>query len=204
MNVDHSPFLVIWETTQARDLSCAHSRASAIPRRHPQELTTNEGYRLLDAVKISGSRRQLGDGFEAFEEPEADYGTDSARYLAAGATRAIWFRVSAPRMEQAAWELRRLAASARRLIVELLRPDLYLLGLDFSVKDFKDSARHLFRRADAYVVSKAGLSALIWDRVPALELDRRPTYEIPPPDYRPRGLIRECMACLGLGLVGRR
>jgi AdoMet-dependent heme synthase len=44
------PFLVIWEVTQACDLACKHCRASAQPFRHPQELTTEEGKRLIDQV----------------------------------------------------------------------------------------------------------------------------------------------------------
>ncbi|MBI3680216.1 MAG: TIGR04053 family radical SAM/SPASM domain-containing protein [Acidobacteria bacterium] len=51
MNFDEAPLLVIWETTQACDLACVHCRACAIARRHPAELTTEEGCRLLDEVK---------------------------------------------------------------------------------------------------------------------------------------------------------
>ena len=44
------PFLAIWETTQACDLACVHCRASAQPERHPMELSTEEGKRLIDAI----------------------------------------------------------------------------------------------------------------------------------------------------------
>ena len=47
MNFDQSPLLVIWETTQACDLTCVHCRASAQPERNPNELTTEEGFALL-------------------------------------------------------------------------------------------------------------------------------------------------------------
>lgn len=48
-----APFLVIWETTQACDLACMHCRASAQPLRHPEELSTEEGFTLLaDAVRM--------------------------------------------------------------------------------------------------------------------------------------------------------
>src|SRR6516165_12109818 len=50
MNFDQAPMLVIWEVTQACDLACKHCRASAQPLRHPQELTTDEGKRLIDQV----------------------------------------------------------------------------------------------------------------------------------------------------------
>lgn len=53
-NFDEAPFLVIWEVTQACDLACVHCRASAAPGRHPLELDTQEGFRLLDAVRACG------------------------------------------------------------------------------------------------------------------------------------------------------
>lgn len=47
---DERPFLAIWEVTQACDLACVHCRASAQPERHPLELTTEEGRRLIDQI----------------------------------------------------------------------------------------------------------------------------------------------------------
>jgi radical SAM protein len=50
VNFDERPFLAIWEVTQACDLSCVHCRASAQPNRHPMELSTEEGKRLIDQI----------------------------------------------------------------------------------------------------------------------------------------------------------
>lgn len=50
-----TPFLVIWELTQACDLACRHCRASAMPERCSEELSTDEGKALLDAVKAMGT-----------------------------------------------------------------------------------------------------------------------------------------------------
>jgi len=50
VDFNRSPFVVIWETTRACDLVCQHCRACAIPDRSPQELTTAEGFRLIDMV----------------------------------------------------------------------------------------------------------------------------------------------------------
>lgn len=44
------PFIVIWETTQACDLVCAHCRACAQPLRSPEELSRAEAERLIDEV----------------------------------------------------------------------------------------------------------------------------------------------------------
>lgn len=51
---DRAPFIVLWETTRACALACVHCRAEAIPRRHPGELTTAEGCRLMDSVAAFG------------------------------------------------------------------------------------------------------------------------------------------------------
>jgi radical SAM protein len=45
-----SPFVVIWENTRACDLACRHCRAAAQSRRSQFELTTEEGFRLIDEV----------------------------------------------------------------------------------------------------------------------------------------------------------
>ncbi len=57
---DDAPFLVIWELTQACDLACAHCRACAIADRNPFELSTEEGFRLLERV------REFGDPLMVF------------------------------------------------------------------------------------------------------------------------------------------
>jgi AdoMet-dependent heme synthase len=51
MDFNRAPFLVIWETTRACALACVHCRADAIARRDPRELTTEEGFRLIDRVR---------------------------------------------------------------------------------------------------------------------------------------------------------
>jgi radical SAM protein with 4Fe4S-binding SPASM domain len=47
---NRAPMLVYWETTTSCGLACRHCRAEAIPERAPDELTTDEGFRLLDAI----------------------------------------------------------------------------------------------------------------------------------------------------------
>lgn len=51
VDFDRAPFLAIWEVTRACALACLHCRADAIARRDPRELTTEEGYRLIDEVR---------------------------------------------------------------------------------------------------------------------------------------------------------
>jgi radical SAM protein with 4Fe4S-binding SPASM domain len=47
LDTDRRPLVLVWEVTQACGLACRHCRADAQPRRHPDELTTTEGKRLL-------------------------------------------------------------------------------------------------------------------------------------------------------------
>ena len=51
MDFSRAPFLVVWETTRACALACVHCRADALPRRDSRELTTEEGFRLIDDVR---------------------------------------------------------------------------------------------------------------------------------------------------------
>lgn len=57
-NTDFSktPFLAIWEVTRACALACKHCRAEAINWRHPDELTTEEGFRLIDNIIDMGTK----------------------------------------------------------------------------------------------------------------------------------------------------
>ncbi len=50
-----TPFVAIWETTHACDLACRHCRAQAIPQAAPDELTTDEGKRLLSDLAEMGT-----------------------------------------------------------------------------------------------------------------------------------------------------
>ncbi len=54
LRYDDSPRLVYWELTRACDLACRHCRAEAIPQRHPDELDTEEGFRLLEEIRRFG------------------------------------------------------------------------------------------------------------------------------------------------------
>lgn len=50
MDFDERPFIVIWETTQACDLSCVHCRACAQPLRNPFELSTEQAKKMIDEI----------------------------------------------------------------------------------------------------------------------------------------------------------
>ena len=55
LDVNTTPFIVIWETTQACDLACIHCRAEAQTDPLPGELTHVEGLALIDEVADLGA-----------------------------------------------------------------------------------------------------------------------------------------------------
>jgi radical SAM protein len=67
---DVSPFLVIWETTQACPLACRHCRADAIERRDPDELTTDEGKQLLSQIRDLGTPVCVLSGGDPMRRPD--------------------------------------------------------------------------------------------------------------------------------------
>ena len=48
--LDHRPFIIIYEVTRACNLACVHCRAEAQPHPHSLELRTHESLRLLDEI----------------------------------------------------------------------------------------------------------------------------------------------------------
>ena len=50
IDFNQNPFVVIWENTRACDLACVHCRAAAQSKRSQFELTTEEGFRLIDEI----------------------------------------------------------------------------------------------------------------------------------------------------------
>lgn len=52
---DQAPFTIAWEITRACAYACVHCRADAQHRRHPGELTTEEGYGLINRFAAFGS-----------------------------------------------------------------------------------------------------------------------------------------------------
>ncbi|MBI1790074.1 MAG: hypothetical protein HYR60_21285 [Acidobacteria bacterium] len=122
------------------------------------------------------------------EETNPRNRSDSARFLLAGAKRAYWLRTGMGQLGHALPVLRELVNSSGNTIVEsnsllqFWKPDLYLVVLDFSVADFKESTRRYLDRADALVVvhpeakpAWRGVSPALWQS--------KPRFAVSPPNY---------------------
>ncbi|HEV2279666.1 MAG TPA: hypothetical protein VGS02_15905 [Acidobacteriaceae bacterium] len=86
-------------------------------------------------------------------------GTDTSRFLAAGAARSLWVRTRVGMLAEAMPRIREELTTAENAILEsnsildFIEPDLYLTVLDRGVADWKDSARRLLQRADAVLLT---------------------------------------------------
>ncbi len=70
VDFQRSPFLVIWETTQACALACRHCRASARPWRDPLELSTEEGRRVVRQTAEMGTPLIIFSGGDPVSRPD--------------------------------------------------------------------------------------------------------------------------------------
>jgi len=126
-------------------------------------------------------------------ETQTDSGTDSARFLAAGARQSFWLRTKQGFLAEGLPLLRAALREAidqansepPPLIVEsnsllqFLKPSLYLVVLDPARDDFKDSARAALYRADALVLRGTPETFQTdnpaWTKLPSRLLREKPT-----------------------------
>ena len=79
VDFDLTPFTVAWEITRACALACVHCRAEAQPRRDPRELSTEEGFRLIDELVEVGGPILVVTGGDPLMRPDL---IDFIRYAA--------------------------------------------------------------------------------------------------------------------------
>ena len=138
------------------------------------------------------------------EERDAASGTDSARYLAAGAVRSLWVRTRMGQLAEAMPRIRKELAGAENAVIEsnsilrFLRPDIYLSVLDPEVADFKDSAKVYLDLADAVVVPHGSVGRPEWKGVSLKLLAGTPVLGIEPPDYCSRAVVDFVRGRLGV------
>ncbi|HUZ96464.1 MAG TPA: hypothetical protein VMU57_16300 [Edaphobacter sp.] len=137
------------------------------------------------------------------EERQGATGTDSARYLAAGAVRSFWVRTRQGNLAEAMPRIRKELERAENAVIEsnsilrFLRPDIYLSVLDPTVEDFKDSARLYLDRADAVLVPEGVLGRPEWKGVSLKLVEGTPVLAMRPPVYVTEEVVRFVAAQVG-------
>jgi hypothetical protein len=126
-------------------------------------------------------------------EKNAETGTDSSRFLAAGAQRSFWLRTKQgflaeglPLLREALAQLPATTALEpptlileSNSVLQFVQPSLYFAVIDPSRDDFKDSARIVLDRADALVLrggtNDPPVSEAPWMRLPRQLLNQTPS-----------------------------
>ncbi|MBI3695702.1 MAG: hypothetical protein HY238_12800 [Acidobacteria bacterium] len=148
-----------------------------------------------DGVACECAATDPAHPFAIDRETSLEGRTDTSRFLVAGAREAYWARTPQGGLGQAMPEIRRLIAGKPYVIMEsnsilrFLRPDLYLVVLDWDTADFKSSARDNLDRADAFILVEPQARHPAWEKVPLNLIERRPVFRVRPPDYFPSDLM---------------
>jgi hypothetical protein len=121
------------------------------------------------------------------EELERASGTDSSRYLAAGAVRSYWVRTRQGQLHEAMPRVKKLLQGnviiESNSVLRFLQPDVSLSVLDPGVSDFKDSAMRYLDRVDAIVVPESDVQGAAWEGVSLKLLEGKRRFVMRPPVY---------------------
>ena len=127
--------------------------------------------------------------FAVSRETDSGSGTDSGRYLAAGARRSYWVRTATGQLAYALPEIRRIFETSEHIIVEsnsilqFFKPDLYFAVMDFGAQDFKQTSLVHLDRADALIVIDHGCEQPLWSGVARTLWESKQQFRVRPPQY---------------------
>ena len=120
-------------------------------------------------------------------------GTDSGRFLQAGAARSFWLRTKQGYLAEGMSPLREALASVANSVkggglnvivesnslLQFVKPSLYVTVFDSARDDFKDSARQMLDRADVFVFRRGledtSVTEPPWMQLPAQLLRQKPS-----------------------------
>jgi len=121
------------------------------------------------------------------EEHDQSGGSDTSRFLAAGARRALWVRANPGQLGDAMPSLQHELKKTGHVILEsnsvvrFIRPDVYLVVLDPANPDVKESVREFLESADGVILHQASDAGAGPHELP-ISSDKA-LFRITPPDY---------------------
>lgn len=160
---DRAPFTIAWEVTRACAFACVHCRADAQHRRHPDELTTEQGFRLIERLKAFGNPILVFTGGDPMMRPDL---FDLIAYAGQAGLRCSLTPTATalPTQER----LRRaLEAGVRRVALSLDAPEAEVHDRFRGVQGSWDRTMRILQNAQA-----VGLSAQVNTTVASHNVDR--------------------------------
>jgi len=134
--------------------------------------------------------------FRILEEKDRHGPSDTSRFLAAGASRALWIQVRKDGLSAAMDIIHPVLFSNPCVIIEgntilrFINPDLRIFVLRYDVEDFKDSAHEMLRQADAAVAMGPRSSSPWWEKAVSGSLSAIPLFTAEDPLVVPEEFIR--------------
>ena len=142
----------------------------------------------------TGEKPSAATGFVLHEDMARGGQTGGSRYLVAGARRSFWLRAREGHLAQGMAMLGRALEGAETVILEsnavleVLRPQLYLMVLDPSVSEFKASARRWLGSVDAFI-SRGPIGEAGWRGISGQVPGSKPVFEQRLGERLPEGLL---------------
>jgi molybdopterin-guanine dinucleotide biosynthesis protein len=148
------------------------------------------------AIKITPHEHKPGAAkpFTVSEELYTSTETDTGRYLAAGAKKALLLSVGQARLVDAMPHLQRAIASSQNVliesnsIIEHLKPDIFMVVMDPAIAEVKESMRRVLPQANAIVIAPKRE-----DRELSAEVEKlvkgKLRFEVAPPSYVTKDLL---------------
>jgi hypothetical protein len=128
------------------------------------------------------------------EELHRESGTDSSRYLAAGAFRSYWVRTRQGQLSEAMPKVKKMLQGnviiESNSVLRFLQPDVSLSVLDPSVIDFKESAMRYLDRVDAVVIPEGNMQGAAWSGVSLRLIESKPRFIMRPSEFCSAELVK--------------
>jgi hypothetical protein len=145
-------------------------------------------------IRVSGGDDK-GDICSIHEEIDSSGASDTSRFLAAGAFRALWVRIRDDFTDTSLQPLLPILQSSTFTIIEsnrilrVLHPDVFIMVLKYDVEDFKASARSALRQAHAVVAVNSDSSLPRWEGISPEMLSDIPQFAMVDFGIIPSGLL---------------
>ncbi len=127
--------------------------------------------------------------FSVDRETDREGGSDTSRFLRAGAQEVYWVRTRVGDLESAMPCIRKVTEGRPYVLMEsnsvlgFVKPDVYLPVLQYDVDDFKMSSRLYLNRADAFVLPASERERAEWPGIDREAIEQQLAFRVNEPTF---------------------